>query len=330
MKNISKHFIFALLICIGVIVGVSCSNDNHKKDRVLLLLKTLDNPFFDSIKKGVMDELGPDTDSMAVVIRAGTKESDISTQREVLNSFISQYVEATNKARLKGVILTPSASGDELTDYIKRLNDNNIPVVLVDTRINKASLIKADAHYETFIGSSNEDGGRLATDLMFKYLPEGGTILLLNGVEGHESAVARRKGFKSRLKEKQDKYKHSLIERTANWRRDEARKIVEGLLALGENVDGVFAANDEMALGAYEAMRTAPNRNNGKFPVIIGFDAIDPAVQAVKAGELTATIEQDPYGMGKTAVVSLKTIWAGGEVEHDQVIAVKAVEKDNQ
>lgn len=328
MNRLLKSTIILVITFIVAITMVSCSKDSRKEEKILLLLKTLDNQYFDEIKKGVLDEWGANDSSVEIVIRAGTKESDIATQREVLDSYISQYAEQNSKTKLKAVILTPSASGDELTDYIRRLNDNNIPVVLLDTRINNASLVKAGAHYDAFIGSSNEDGGKLAMDLMIKYLPNGGKLLLLNGVEGHESAVARRKGFKARLTEKKA-YKHVLLERTANWRRDEARKVVEGLFTLGEEIDGIFAANDEMALGAYEAIRTTPSRKDDHPVVIIGFDAIDPAKKSVDAGELTDTIQQDPYAMGKAAIVSLRTIWSGGKVDLDQVIPVKKYRRDN-
>jgi len=309
-------------------VGISCSNNNAEEDNVLLLLKTLDNPFFESIKKGVFENWPKDSASPQIVARAGSKESDVSTQRQVLESFLNQYVQEGDGRHLRGVILTPSASNNELTGYIKRLNDHQVPVILVDTQIARTALDSAGAHYDVFIGSSNEQGGRLAADLIVKYAPAGGNILLLNGVDGHESAIARRKGFKDRLDELSKNYNIELTERTANWRRDEGRKTVEGLITLGHKIDAIFAANDEMALGAYEAVRTTPGAKNREMPIIIGFDAIDAAVQAVKDGSLTATIAQNPYGMGEAAVKSLSKIWKGEAVTKEQIISVQAVERE--
>lgn len=325
-----KSRAFKLLsLCVAtsaiILFSASCTRSSEKSGEVLLLLKTLDNPFFESIKQGVLSKWSKSNAEIDLTIQAGAQESDVSTQQKSLDLFIAK-TKSTAEER-SGVILTPSASGKELVRHVKKLNDQSVPVVLVDTLINSSALAAGNAHYDAFIGSSNEEGGRLAASLIKKYLPSGGRVLLLGGVQGHESAVARKEGFLSELGKVQDA-NFELIERTANWRRDEARKVVEALLALGERIDGIFAANDEMALGAYEAWRTSPRKKDDSEMVIIGFDAIESAVEAINACELTATIAQDPYGMGVAAVETLEAIWAGKDYERNQIIPVKPIEKD--
>jgi len=316
LKKISFRVLVLLFICAGILACTE--NKKQNKDHVLLLLKTLDNPFFGSIQDGFLSKIDKKTN---VIVRAGNKEDDINTQKAILDSYIMDPITNKKNGRLLGLVLTPSASNDELTNYIKELNHRNIPVIIVDTRINNDALIRAGANYQSFIGSSNYEGGQLAAKtLMIKTINKTDPILLLNGVIGHESATARRKGFLDYMKSNYPNV--SIIERTANWRRSEARQIVEGFIAIGKPVSGIFAANDEMALGVIEAIG-----NKSKKIPIIGFDAIPEALNAVKEGGLTATIAQDPFEMGSASAKAINARLNGQMVNKDQVISVKLIEK---
>ena len=117
-----------------------------------------------------------------------------------------------------------------------------------------------------------------------------------------------------------------IIEKTANWDRRQARTTVEALYASGQRFDGVFAANDEMALGALEGWQIS---GSDMKPVIVGFDAIKDALKQINDGQLYASIAQDPAKMGKSAAQALMDIIE----KHDSVvfkrvpIDVKAIRK---
>jgi ribose transport system substrate-binding protein len=207
------------------------------------------------------------------------------------------------------------------------LKDKGVPVILLDTRINTDALKQAGLQIDSFIGSSNRQGGKLAADVLMSKLPSGGTVLLLNGVEGHETAAERRIGFLEELNElsKEKNVTFQVTQRTCNWSRSEALSTVDAFLALGRTFEGIFAANDEMALGALEALR---QHSTSKAPnAVIGFDATNEARRAVTEGRLTATIAQDPYSMGVKGVETLNALWEGKKVEADVVIPVQVIGK---
>lgn len=301
-----------------------CRGGGGPEPVVLVLLKTLDNPFFQDIQKGVEDTWSKQ--DAQILIRAGSKEGDVTSQRQVLNDIISRYVKGQKSPALKGLVLTPSGSGPELIMQIKTLRDAGVPVVLVDTRIDNDALSNAATDYSVFIGSSNEEGGALAAEEIANTIKTGGRLLLLNGVEGQETAEARRKGFLDKLQSLKNSggVQFEVLQRTSNWRRDEARKTMAGLLALGHKFEAIFAANDEMALGATIAYAQA---GTGQLPPIVGFDAIPEAREAVDKEKLLATVAQDPYGMGKSAAESLAKLLAGQSVVKEQIVSVKIVRK---
>jgi ABC-type sugar transport system substrate-binding protein len=323
MRKLS--LIALLLLSIG---SLFCRpvEETKEADIALLLLKTEDNPFFQEIRKGVTDQWNKGQGLPKLYIRAGAKEGDVNTQRRILDEFYNQFTRDRKTPILKGIILTPSGSSNELTGQIKRLKDAGVPIILVDTKISADALRAAGTTYDVFIGSDNMSGGMEAAKIVKEHLPRGGKVLVLNGVDGQETAAARRDGFFQQIASfEKDGVKFGTVERTCNWRRTEARTTVASFLGMGEMFDGMFAANDEMALGALEALRQYPETKRPA--VVVGFDAIDEALKAVDEERLTATLAQDPYGMGVRAVGALEQIWKGGMPEKDQVIPVKRVEK---
>lgn len=291
---------------------------------VLVVVKAIDNPFFVEIVRGVTDELKRRGMTADLLVRSGAQEGDVTGQREHLESAIARYLSATSGGRLAGLVLTPSGSGDELTSQIQRLRAARVPVVLLDTRISKEALDRAATTYDMFAGSSNRQGGEIAATEIMSRLPRGGRILLLNGVSGHETAAERRVGFMSQLADQRKRRRFVVIERTANWRRSEAQAAVDGLLSMGRRFDAIFAANDEMALGALVAIERLPARRR---PLVIGFDATPEARQAVADGKLLATVAQDPYAMGVSAVAALDDIGHDRRVIKDQIIPVRLIKR---
>jgi ribose transport system substrate-binding protein len=169
-------------------------------------------------------------------------------------------------------------------------NRHNIPVITVDR---KASAGKILCHIE----SDNTAGGRMAANLLVKYLKGEGRVIEIEGIPETSAAHERGMGFNEVLGE----YPAIKVvsREVANFDRQEARQVMHHLLQKDIEIDGVFAHNDSMILGvieAFEEMEIPMPR------VLIGFDAIREALQAVKRGRLTATIAQQPETMGWLAI----------------------------
>lgn len=301
--------------------SLGCSRESAKGGTVMLLVKTADNSFFDGIIQGARDEVIAGGDGLELAVRAGAREGDVTSQREILQAAYVQYVLQSRSSAFKGLLLTPSGSKAELVAEIKRLNTAGVPVVLLDTRIDSVELSSQDARIDSYIGSDNREGGRLAARVVAA-IPGVRRVLVLNGVDGQETASARRAGFTEVAATRQ----LQLTERTCNWRRDEARVAVSALLAGGAEFDAVFAANDEMALGARMAF---DNAGRGTNTPIVGFDGTAEAVASIKGGALFATVAQDPVGMGRLGVQTLRILMSGRRVEISQQVPLKVITKDS-
>ncbi len=156
-----------------------------------VIFKTLSNPFYITMQEGVekaAKEYGYDT-----VVQAPELESDCEKQMQIMENMITQQVDA--------IILTPNGS-TELVPAIKKANDADIPVIIIDSRIYQDALDAAQAHIECFIGSDNYYGGQLAAEKMADALGGSGKVAVLEGVAGQEVSVQRVGGFVDRAKNK--------------------------------------------------------------------------------------------------------------------------------
>jgi ribose transport system substrate-binding protein len=311
----------------------SCTRQSNappppEKPIILLLLKDYNNEFFRKIDEGFRAGMPDDLkNNYDLEVRYASSWTDLAYERRQLDRYLSDYVLGRQEPRLKAVVVTAGSSNDELTSEIKQLRDNHVIVVLADQRINPEALKRANADYDAFIGTLNKAGGVLAADQIAKHLPNGGTVLVLNGATGVRAAIDRRQGFIERLAElgKQNGTKYKVVERTANFTRSEAQSTLDGMLSMGQQPDGIFAANDEMALGALEALR---QKKSAHKTVVVGFDAIQEAVAAVKDGRMAATIAQDPVGIGKKSAIAVDRLFKHERIDKDQFLSPKAVSRE--
>jgi ribose transport system substrate-binding protein len=284
-----------ILLFIGLLIYFFFESCNSKKKDIYLIVKTTNNTFFTEIINGAEEANKKEFD---IMIKSGQREDDVQSQIKYLQIIINEAKVRADD--IYGVIITPTSSKGELVPYLKQLIQFNIPIIIVDTKIESKFLNDAGIDSLPFIVSSNLKGGNQAAEAIIKTLPSSkkSNLLILNGVNGQETAEARNLGFYDVINKNPD-LNFNIVERTANWNRFESMKIVSTLLSSGQKFDAIFAANDEMALGAIEAYE---NSAKYKLPIIIGFDAIPEAVLSIKNNKLYGTIEQNPFLMGKTSI----------------------------
>ena len=188
----------ALTLPLGILSGCGGTSENASSGssaggdsgvRLGVIMKTLSNPFYITMQEGIEEvakQYGYDT-----VVQAPELESDCEKQMQIMENLITQQVDA--------IILTPNGS-TELVPAIKKANDADIPVIIIDSRIYQDALDAADAHIECFIGSDNYYGGQLAAEKMAEKLGGSGKVAVLEGVAGQEVSVQRVGGFVDRAK----------------------------------------------------------------------------------------------------------------------------------
>lgn len=245
--------------------------------KIGLSVSTLNNPFFVDLVNGARDK-AEELDVEFLVVDA---RDDPAKQLNDVEDLIRQRVD---------VILINPTDSDAIVSAVEEANDAKIPVITVDRSANGGDVL-------LHIASDNVSGGRMAGAFIAEKLGGQGKVIELVGVPGTSSARERGQGFNQEI----SKYSGiSVVARqTANYNRAEGLTVMENLLQAYPDVDAVFAHNDEMALGALEAIKAA-----GKLKdiIIVGFDATPDAVASVENGELSATIAQQPYEMGSMAL----------------------------
>ncbi|RME98505.1 MAG: D-ribose ABC transporter substrate-binding protein [Chloroflexi bacterium] len=242
-----------------------------------LALSTLDNPFFVSMQKGA-EEAANRTHTRLLVVDA---KDDAGRQAKQIQQLIEQSVDA---------LLVNPVDGEAIVESIKAANSANIPVITLDRSANGGKIV-------THIASDNVAGGEMAADYLAEILGKRGKVVELEGSAGTSAAADRGAGFNQAM------LKYPNIEivarQSANFNRSDGRTVFAQILKENPEIDGVFAHNDDMVLGAIDAAKQERRMDDIKF---VGFDAIDLAVSALEKGDLEATIAQQPAEMGRLGV----------------------------
>jgi ABC-type sugar transport system substrate-binding protein len=230
-------------------------------------------------------------------------------------------IEAAITKGVDGMFLDPNEV-DALAPAVQEAVDAKIPVVTVDRRVDKVPGVLAH------VGADNVKGGEAQGELVEKLFPDGAKVMNLQGQSGSSPAIDRNKGLHNVLDKAKDKYKF-VFEDTAGFDRAKGLSMTETALdGMKSPPDVIVCANDDMALGALEALKA---RNLIGKVKLIGFDALPEALGQIKAGNMTATIEQSPGGQSQKALDTLVAFLREGKQPAEKVTLLTpvAITKDN-
>ena len=295
----------ALLLVAGACGGEAAGPEGDEgRARIGLSLSTLGNPFFVTLQEGAQGA----ADQAGAELIVADAQDDAQTQADDIQNFITQQVDV--------IVINPVDSA-AIVPSVEAANQAGIPVVTVD-RASEGGEIAAH------IASDNVQGGRMAGEYLFDQIGGEGTVAQLEGIAGTSAAIDRGQGFQEALDAATGV--ELVATQTANFDRDEGFTVAQNIFQANPDLNGLFAQNDEMALGAVEAAREAGTLED---LVIVGFDAIDDALTAIQDGDMEGTIAQQPSEMGRLSVEAAAGIAAGEEVEEETLIEVLLVTADN-
>jgi inositol transport system substrate-binding protein len=309
MMNLTRRGLMAGVSALAV-AGLGMSPALAEDGEILASMPNMAFPFFVHMMKAVKDET-------AKIGGLGVIESDGQGSSPKQTS----DVEAAVVKGAKGIVISPNEV-DAMAPAIKAAIDAGVPVVTIDRRVDKVEGILAH------VGADNVKGGEAQGELVMKLFPNGAKIVNLQGQPGASPAIDRNKGLHNVLDKAGDKYK-IVFEQTANFARDKGLSVTEAALAgMAEPPDVIVAANDDMALGAMEAVK---GRGFEGKVAILGFDALPEALAAVRDGKLTATIEQFPGGQSAQAVQILLDKVKNGKDPAEKLVLLTpiAITKEN-
>jgi ribose transport system substrate-binding protein len=284
--------------------SASTVQDEQETLTIAFVPKALNSPFWAAMETAAAREA--EGQGVHLVALAADRETDVERQYQIIENLILQRVDA--------IMLAPSGS-KELVPAIRKANDAGIPVLLLDTRIDSDAAESVGAEVITYIGSDNFEGGAVAGRYLAAALGGSGHVAVIEGISGHETADQRRLGFLSGLEAHPGV--RVVASQTANWERALAYNVAENLLQAHPEIDAIFAANDEMALGAVEAADAAQRLND---VAIIGFDAIPDALDNIRAGRLLGSVAQFPSEMGRLGVAYAASLLREGAAPPPEVL----------
>ena len=305
--------LIATLLCLLAVV--SCNRDKpaaSDKKTVALVLKTLNHPFFVDMRRGAQE--AADRLGVTLQVQAAEREIDVDKQMQIVENLLQTGIDV--------LAITPSGSR-EIVTALAKASSANVPIIIVDTRLDAKAAADAGVKPRTFIGSDNYEGGKLAGEYVVSLTGGKAQVGILEGIPGHETGDSRLRGFRDAVA-KAPGIK-IVASQPANWERDQGFNVFQNMLQANPGIDTVFAASDLMALGAIEAIAAAGHR--GKIRVV-GFDALDDAKKAIAAGRMSASVAQFPYEMGKAAVESAVKVLSGETLPADIMVKLEMVTKD--
>ena len=265
-----------------------------------LSVSTQNNPFFVTLVEGA-EKAAKDLGVKMTVTDAG---DDVTKQVSDIEDLVSKGIS---------VLIVNPVDSDAVTGAVEAAIAKGVRVISVDRAVNGVEI-------DCQIASDNVLGAELATQYIVDTLGEGVKVAELEGISGASAAIDRSAGFHNVADTKLD----VVASQVANFDRAEGMSVMENMLQANGDIKAVFAANDEMALGAMEAISGA-----GKDIMVVGFDATDDAIASIKEGKMAATIAQQPALIGSTAVENAVTLIGGTAIPKTIPVEVTLITKDN-
>lgn len=268
------------------------------------------NPFRIAETQSIKDEAG----------KIGVKQLLTTNANSQLSKQISDIQDMINKGA-QALIVAPLNS-DGLEPALAAARAKNIPVLTVDRKLNSQPC----KDYVAFLGSNFVEQGKRAAHEMAKSLNNKGKVAILLGASGNNVTTDRTKGFVDELKDIAPDIQ-IVAQQTGEFARDKGQQVMEQIIQSQPDIDGVYAENDEMALGALVALKSAAKKP-GTDVQVVSVDGTRNAVQKIVDGELAAVVESNPR-FGPLAFETLRKFVGGEAVAQDVVISDKLYNKDN-
>ena len=297
-KIISLLLVIAMVFCFAACGNTAEEGTDAEAVSVGIAVSTLNNPFFVDLVQGAQDK----ADELGINLQVADAGDDSAKQASDIEDLVSSGIQ---------VLIVNPCDSDAVAPAVESAIEAGVQVIAVDRVVNGVEVACS-------IASDNVLGAQLAADYLVSLAGEGAVCAELQGVLGASATVDRGAGFHNVA----DSKLSVVASQTANFNREEGLSVMEDMLQANPEIACVFAHNDEMALGALEAL-------DGKDVKIAGFDATADALAAVQAGTMAATVAQQPALMGATAVEKALALVNGEAVDASVPVEVALVTAEN-
>ena len=299
--DLLRYFTLAFIAGSFLLFSLAARGKAETQDSVGLVISTLNNPFFVALKEGAEAEAEKQSISLIVL----DSQNDPAKELSNVEDLISRQVR---------ILLLNPADSDAAARTVKRADENGVSVITLDRSASSGEVL-------SHIASDNFSGGEMAAKFIIEQLKaqeKSMNVVELEGLPGTNAARDRGKGFNQAA----EGTLNIVARQAADFDRTKGLNVMEDILQGQNNIAAVFAHNDEMALGALRAIEGAD-----RSILVVGFDATDDAVAAVQAGQMAATVAQQPKQIGALGVDAAAKILAGETVPKTIPVALSLVTK---
>ena len=279
--------------------GSTGSKASGASGAIGLSISTQNNPFFVTLAEGAKKA----AKQAGVPLTVVDASDDATKQVSDIEDLVSKNVS---------VLIVNPVDSDAVTGAVEAAIAKGVRVISVDRVVNGVDI-------DCQIASDNVAGAELATQYIVDTLGENVKTAELVGTSGASAAIDRSQGFHNIA----DKKLKVVASQTADFDRTQGMTVMENMIQADSSIQAVFAVNDEMALGAVEAISGAK-----KDVLVVGFDATDDAIEAIRQGRMGATIAQQPDLIGSTAVENAIRLTKGESIPKEIPVEVTLITKD--
>lgn len=270
------------LVAVFSLVLVGCGSNeegeanNDGTINIGYAINTLDNPFFVDVKESSEKEAEEQDVNLSVV----NANDDLSEQMDGIEDLIQQNMD---------VIIVDPVDSEGSSAAVNSANEADIPVITTGRKVEEGDVV-------THLGYDEVENGKIAGEFLAEELEEKGNVIELQGTPGTDNAKMRSEGFNEGVKNSSDI--EVVASQDADFDRTKGMEVTEDILQSNSDIDGLYAANDEMGLGALQAIQSAD-----KIDIkIVSNDGTEDALKAVKNGDLAGTMAVSPKAYGEKAI----------------------------
>jgi len=314
---VKKILTLVLALCLVILAGCGGGSQNSQPTqetsqeetnsyKITLIVKNLVNPMWLAVKEGA--EAAAKEYGVELTVLAPLKADNNEEQIRQVEDAITKQADA--------IVLIP-ADSQGIIPAVEKANQAGIPVINVNTKVGGGVT-------ETFVAVENYDAASKVAEAVAEKLGQKGKVIILEGKAGAQSAIDLKQGAVDTFA----KYEgiEIVASQTANWNRAEAMQVTQNLLQAHPDVNAIFASNDEMAMGAVEAVDQAGL--TGKI-IIAGLDANQDALEAIKEGKMTLTCDKRGFEQGYVGVEAAVKVLNNEPVDDRIVIDTTIVDESN-
>jgi ABC-type sugar transport system substrate-binding protein len=311
--NDSQRRLLAAFASVGVIAmfGTAPAYAAPSKARVAIVVRDFNNPYWRALRDGAVAE-GQKL-NIPVSVQAGSSETDSIGENDKISAMANENFTCF------GVV--PVDASNIITPLIP-VSRAQIPIINLDSGLDPKAVKDAGLTITSFIGSDNHNAGQIAANYMLRLLGGKGNVAILEGIPGEQNGINRETAFRETV----DGKLTIVQSESADYERSRALTEAEDMLKVHSDLNGIFAANDEMGLGAAQAIANAGKTGQIR---VVSIDGVLEALKSVQSGKLGGTVSQYPYAEGEMAVQACNQLAQGHAIPAHITAPIKLITPQN-